>query len=167
MAFRGFWSQFGEFWEVQKVFRNLDPSLHPQERAHEYVRAVNAAKLDKVIYWLSSSCFWGGSAIFSTFLGLRSGIFEFEEKISCWRDWCFWEVCDWGTDVVESCAGVCKAVHWSIKRSCRWSLLHGQEPPSPELPCVRLLGWRYAFLIKFSMCELYVIIKSFSYLCTP
>lgn len=30
------------------MFRNLDPSLHPQERAHEYVRAVNSAKLDKV-----------------------------------------------------------------------------------------------------------------------
>ncbi|XP_024384758.1 uncharacterized protein [Physcomitrium patens] len=34
--------------DLQKVFRNLDPALHPQERAHEYVRALNAAKLDKV-----------------------------------------------------------------------------------------------------------------------
>jgi len=34
--------------DLQKVFRNLDPGLHPQERAHEYVRALNAVKLDKV-----------------------------------------------------------------------------------------------------------------------
>ncbi|CAM6051078.1 unnamed protein product [Sphagnum compactum] len=34
--------------DLQKVFRNLDPSLHPQERAHEYVRALNAVKLEKV-----------------------------------------------------------------------------------------------------------------------
>ncbi|KAJ7552676.1 hypothetical protein O6H91_06G118500 [Diphasiastrum complanatum] len=34
--------------DLQKVFRNLDPSLHPQEKAHEYVRALNAVKLEKV-----------------------------------------------------------------------------------------------------------------------
>ncbi|CAM6094942.1 unnamed protein product [Calypogeia fissa] len=34
--------------DLQKVFRNLDPRLHPQERAHEYTRALNAAKLEKV-----------------------------------------------------------------------------------------------------------------------
>ena len=31
-----------------KVFRNPDPALHPLERAHEYGRALNAAKLSKV-----------------------------------------------------------------------------------------------------------------------
>lgn len=34
--------------DVQKVYRNLDPALHPFEKAHEYTRALNAAKLDKV-----------------------------------------------------------------------------------------------------------------------
>lgn len=34
--------------DVQKVFRNLDPALHPMERAREYTSALNAAKLDKV-----------------------------------------------------------------------------------------------------------------------
>ncbi len=38
----------------QKVFRNLDPSLHPQERAHEYVRALNAVKLEKAKFVTSS-----------------------------------------------------------------------------------------------------------------
>ncbi|KMZ64996.1 WD repeat and SOF1 domain-containing protein [Zostera marina] len=34
--------------DLQKVFRNYDPSLRPQEKAVEYVRALNAAKLDKI-----------------------------------------------------------------------------------------------------------------------
>ncbi|CAN4105003.1 unnamed protein product [Withania somnifera] len=34
--------------DLQRVFRNFDPSLRPQEKAVEYVRAVNAAKLDKI-----------------------------------------------------------------------------------------------------------------------
>ncbi|KAL8136731.1 hypothetical protein V2J09_002732 [Rumex salicifolius] len=34
--------------DLQKVFRNYDPSLRPHEKATEYVRALNAAKLDKV-----------------------------------------------------------------------------------------------------------------------
>lgn len=34
--------------DLQKVFKNLDPSLHPLERAREYTRALNAVKLDKV-----------------------------------------------------------------------------------------------------------------------
>lgn len=32
----------------QKVFRNYDPNLHTQEKAVEYTRALNAAKLEKV-----------------------------------------------------------------------------------------------------------------------
>ena len=32
----------------QRVFRNFDPTLRTQEKAVEYVRALNAAKLDKV-----------------------------------------------------------------------------------------------------------------------
>ena len=34
--------------DVYHVNRNLDPSLHPFEREREYVRALNATKLDKV-----------------------------------------------------------------------------------------------------------------------
>ncbi|EFJ16629.1 hypothetical protein SELMODRAFT_439559 [Selaginella moellendorffii] len=34
--------------DVTKVFRNLDPRLHPMERAQEYTRALNAVKLDKI-----------------------------------------------------------------------------------------------------------------------
>lgn len=32
----------------QRVFRNFDPNLRTQEKAVEYVRALNAAKLEKV-----------------------------------------------------------------------------------------------------------------------
>jgi len=31
-----------------KIHRNLDPTLHPLERAREYTRALNAVKLDKI-----------------------------------------------------------------------------------------------------------------------
>lgn len=34
--------------DVQKVHRNLDPTLHPFEKAVEYTRALAAAKLDRV-----------------------------------------------------------------------------------------------------------------------
>jgi len=34
--------------DVSKVSRNLDPSLHPFERAREYTRALNATKLDRL-----------------------------------------------------------------------------------------------------------------------
>jgi len=34
--------------DVKKVHRNLDPSLHAMEGAHEYVRALNAVKLEKI-----------------------------------------------------------------------------------------------------------------------
>eukprot|EP00252_Welwitschia_mirabilis_P014666 TRINITY_DN3232_c0_g1_i1.p1 TRINITY_DN3232_c0_g1~~TRINITY_DN3232_c0_g1_i1.p1 ORF type:complete len:256 (+),score=20.14 TRINITY_DN3232_c0_g1_i1:328-1095(+) len=34
--------------DLQRVFRNPDPTLHAQAKAQEYVRAVNAAKLDRV-----------------------------------------------------------------------------------------------------------------------
>ena len=33
--------------DLQKVHRNLDPSLHPFEKAVEYTRALNAVKLDR------------------------------------------------------------------------------------------------------------------------
>jgi WD repeat and SOF domain-containing protein 1 len=33
---------------VEKTARNLDPALHPFARAREYVRAVNATKLERV-----------------------------------------------------------------------------------------------------------------------
>ncbi|CAK0783726.1 hypothetical protein CVIRNUC_006925 [Coccomyxa viridis] len=34
--------------DLQKVQKNLDPSLHPFEKAVEYTRALNAAKLDRI-----------------------------------------------------------------------------------------------------------------------
>lgn len=34
--------------DVQKVHRNLDPTLHPFDKAKEYTRALNAAKLERV-----------------------------------------------------------------------------------------------------------------------
>ncbi|XP_068642841.1 uncharacterized protein [Aristolochia californica] len=34
--------------DLQRVFRNYDPGLRPQEKATEYVRALNAAKLEKI-----------------------------------------------------------------------------------------------------------------------
>ncbi|XP_062153694.1 uncharacterized protein LOC133861890 [Alnus glutinosa] len=34
--------------DLQRVFRNYDPNLRPQEKAVEYVRALNSAKLDKI-----------------------------------------------------------------------------------------------------------------------
>ncbi|KAK9697808.1 hypothetical protein RND81_08G062800 [Saponaria officinalis] len=34
--------------DLQRVFKNLDPTLRPMEKAEEYVRALNAAKLDKI-----------------------------------------------------------------------------------------------------------------------
>ena len=35
-------------YSQQKVFRNYDPALRSQEKAVEYTRALNAAKLEKV-----------------------------------------------------------------------------------------------------------------------
>ncbi len=34
--------------EIEKVFRNPNPNLHPHHKAREYVRAVNAVKLEKM-----------------------------------------------------------------------------------------------------------------------
>ena len=34
--------------DVQQVHRNLDPQLHPFDKAKEYTRAVNAAKLERI-----------------------------------------------------------------------------------------------------------------------
>lgn len=34
--------------DLQRVYRNYDPKLHPLEKATEYQRAVNAVKLDKI-----------------------------------------------------------------------------------------------------------------------
>lgn len=36
------------FTTNKQVHRNLDPNLHQFEKAHEYTRAVNAAKLDRI-----------------------------------------------------------------------------------------------------------------------
>ncbi|KAF6155800.1 hypothetical protein GIB67_039131 [Kingdonia uniflora] len=34
--------------DLQRVFRNFDPNLRPQEKSIEYVRGLNAAKLEKI-----------------------------------------------------------------------------------------------------------------------
>ena len=34
--------------EIEKVYRNTNPKLHPFQKAREYIRALNAVKLDKV-----------------------------------------------------------------------------------------------------------------------
>ena len=34
--------------DLQKVHRNYDPNIHQFQKAHEYTRALNAAKLDRV-----------------------------------------------------------------------------------------------------------------------
>ncbi|KAI9348552.1 WD40-repeat-containing domain protein [Obelidium mucronatum] len=34
--------------DIQKLHRNLDPSLHPFEKAREYTRALNAVKMDRL-----------------------------------------------------------------------------------------------------------------------
>lgn len=34
--------------EIEKVYRNTNPRLHPFQKAREYIRALNAVKLDKV-----------------------------------------------------------------------------------------------------------------------
>lgn len=34
--------------DVMQVHRNLDPTLHPFERAREYTRALNAAKTERI-----------------------------------------------------------------------------------------------------------------------
>jgi len=34
--------------DVQKVHRNLDPALHPFDKAKEYTRALNAAKTERM-----------------------------------------------------------------------------------------------------------------------
>eukprot|EP00771_Trimastix_marina_P000054 gnl/Trimastix_PCT/1053.p1 GENE.gnl/Trimastix_PCT/1053~~gnl/Trimastix_PCT/1053.p1 ORF type:complete len:445 (+),score=98.69 gnl/Trimastix_PCT/1053:58-1392(+) len=40
--------QRGRVRDLDKVKRNLDPNMHPFERAREYKRALNAVKLDRV-----------------------------------------------------------------------------------------------------------------------
>ncbi len=35
--------------DLQKVHKNLDPSLHPFEKAVEFTRALNAAKLNRLV----------------------------------------------------------------------------------------------------------------------
>ena len=34
--------------DIHKIYRNMDPKLHPFEKGREYTRALNAVKLDKV-----------------------------------------------------------------------------------------------------------------------
>ena len=41
-------SDGGDFSQRPQVHRNLDPALHPHEKAIEYTRALNAAKLQRV-----------------------------------------------------------------------------------------------------------------------
>jgi hypothetical protein len=57
------------------VFRNYDPNLRPQEKAVEYVRALNSAKLDKVVLH-SNQIVW---ILFGNFgnLGVQFHCFSF------------------------------------------------------------------------------------------
>ena len=34
--------------EIEKVYRNTNPKLHPFQKAREYIRALNSVKLDKI-----------------------------------------------------------------------------------------------------------------------
>ncbi|KAJ3196780.1 DDB1- and CUL4-associated factor 13, partial [Entophlyctis luteolus] len=34
--------------DIHRLARNTDPALHPFEKAREYTRALNAAKLDRL-----------------------------------------------------------------------------------------------------------------------
>jgi hypothetical protein len=34
--------------DIHKVYRNVDPKLHPFEKGREYARALNAVKIEKV-----------------------------------------------------------------------------------------------------------------------
>jgi hypothetical protein len=45
--------------DVVKVFRNLEPALHPFDKAREYTRALTATKLDKMFAKpLVGTCCW-------------------------------------------------------------------------------------------------------------
>ena len=34
--------------EIEKIYRNTNPKLHPFQKAREYIRALNSVKLDKI-----------------------------------------------------------------------------------------------------------------------
>lgn len=51
--------------DVQKVHRNLDPQLHPFDKAKEYTRAVNAAKTERMFAKPFISALEHGEAIYS------------------------------------------------------------------------------------------------------
>lgn len=44
--------------DLQKVHKNLDPALHPFEKAVEYTRALNAVKLDRCGCGQAGGCSW-------------------------------------------------------------------------------------------------------------
>jgi len=50
--------------DVVKVFRNLEPALHPFDKAREYTRALTATKLDKMFAKpLVGTCACGGCGV--------------------------------------------------------------------------------------------------------
>lgn len=50
--------------DVVKVFRNLEPALHPFDKAREYTRALTATKLDKMFAKpLVGTCACGGRGV--------------------------------------------------------------------------------------------------------
>ncbi|KAL5076964.1 hypothetical protein RYX36_015948 [Vicia faba] len=49
--------------DLQRVFRNYDPILRPQEKALEYQRALNAVKLDKNELGFRSGAHWTSNAL--------------------------------------------------------------------------------------------------------
>ena len=64
--------------DLHKVHKNLDPSLHPFEKAVEYTRSLNAVKLDRymagmVVYWcLSSANLWHQMILASVYMSAYS-----------------------------------------------------------------------------------------------
>lgn len=57
--------------DVQKVHKNLDPALHPFEKAVEYTRALNAAKLDRCEPPMCCVKFYPCETMAGTFHALR------------------------------------------------------------------------------------------------
>ena len=88
--------------DVQKVHKNLDPALHPFEKAVEYTRALNAAKLDRCKY------LWDG--VWSWVL-----CGKYEEQSSCVLGCSdFRQHALNLTELVAVAQGLCKAIHISL-----------------------------------------------------
>jgi len=91
------------------VFRNYDPGLRPQEKAVEYVRALNAVKLDKVrLYVFFFFCFQFRNQCVS---------------IAC-EVYLFLIVCF----LIYEGLDFCKTIYWRIRWTYRCYFVYGEEP---------------------------------------